>query len=380
MNKALPVILVLLLAATSQAFTLSVPERTTNVPTLGSRDIIVSMASDVKETVTVNLIDSQVWASLNQYIVNFEGGGQQKQVVVSVSPFRDTNLGLYRLTLMAESLQTKQKITKPIDISVYKGEVVDIEQIIVSGDPEPTGRLSVNVTVKNYMTVPSSTITLNGFVNSPSGKKIFEFRDVIDNINPDEKVSRINNFVLEKYAEAGAYSAFVTMNAGKDTSDVTKVFDVAAKSMVTDSSERTSTMFGFSKTITLTNVGNINANNVAIDEDISQIEGIFYSGDLPTNIHGDKYTWIVETIAPGQIVTVKYKIDYTSLFMFIVALIVIAWVIFFKLRTVRVKKYIIQKKELEEGEEFTVGIEVKNASGRKIDEITVTDLCHLYLI
>src|SRR3989338_8838053 len=35
------------------------------------------------------------------------------------------------------------------------------------------------------------------------------------------------------------------------------------------------------------------------------------------------------------------------------------------MKTVRIRKYIIQKKEIEEGEEFTVALEIKNSSGSK---------------
>jgi len=132
-------------------------------------------------------------------------------------------------------------------------------------------------------------------------------------------------------------------------------------------------MFGFTKTITIRNDGNAEADIVTITNDISAVEGVFYSGDLPARAEDGRYVWLVRGVAPGTVLTIEYKVDYTSLFAFMLAMIILGWVLFFKLRTVRIKKYIIQKKELEEGEEFTVGVEVRNASGSKKDEITVRD-------
>ena len=49
------------------------------------------------------------------------------------------------------------------------------------------------------------------------------------------------------------------------------------------------------------------------------------------------------------------------------------WIFFYKVRIIRIKKFILEKKFIEEGEEFTVGIEIANSTGRKIENVTVKD-------
>ena len=367
----LPVIIVLMLAATTHAFSFSAPDKTINVPTQGARDIILTLSSDTSEAITINLIDAKTWTSINQNLVNLQPGNKT-EVILTISPFADTTLGLYRVTLMAESLTTKQKIRKDLFISIYKGEVVDIEKIVVAGDTKPTGNVSVTVIVKNYKTVTSNEVVVNAVVSSPT-KNVFEFTEVIDNLDPDQKVSRTRTFNLGKYAEAGTYKVLATLVTGNETREVTQTFNVAAKPVIVTTEEKTPLLFGFSKRITITNDGNEIAPSVTATNQVSGIEGIFYSGADPTTKENGIYTWTIKDLAPGQTSVIEYRIDYTALFMFIVALIIIFWILFFKLRTVRIKKYIMQKKELEEGEEFTVGIEVKNASGKTSDEITVRD-------
>lgn len=374
MKRVLPVIvimLILLFGGATHAFTLSFPEKTVNVPTVGSRDVIITLSSDSAETVAVNLIDSKTWTSLDENLVRLVPG-ETKDVVLTVSPFQGTTIGLYKVTLIAESLATKQKVLKDIFINVYKGEVVDIEKIVVSGDTRPTGNVSITVFVKNYKTVPSNEVIISAVVSS-SSRKVFDFTEVIDSINPDQKVSRTRQFVLERYADAGTYRIGATLLAGNEIKEVTQTFTVAAKPVIITTEESTPLAFGFSKKITIRNDGNAEADTVTITNAISAVESVFYSGNLPSKIEDGQYIWLVRGIAAGEVITIEYKIDYTSLFMFILAIIILGWVLFFKLRTVRIKKYIIQKKELEEGEEFTVGIEVRNASGRKKDEIVVRD-------
>ena len=65
--------------------------------------------------------------------------------------------------------------------------------------------------------------------------------------------------------------------------------------------------------------------------------------------------------------------DYSPLFLFIVVVLIAVWLFFFKIRTLKIKKFMLEKKFIEEGEEFTVGIELSNASGRKVDDLTVRD-------
>ncbi len=367
----LPVVLVLLFAATSHAFSFGAPDKTINVPTQGARDVILTFSSDASETVAINLIDAKTWTSINQNLVRLEPDNKT-EVVLTISPFADTTLGLYRVTLIAESLTTKQKIRKDLFISVYKGEVVDIEKIVVAGDTKPTGNVNVTVMVKNYKTVTSNEVVVNAAVSSPA-KKIFEFTEVIDNLDPDEKVSRTRTFSLGKYAESGTYKVVATLIAGNESREVTQTFNVAAKPVIVMTEEKTPLLFGFSKKITVTNDGNEIALTVTVANPISGIESVFYSGTEPGTMQSGTYAWLLTNIAPGQTNVIEYRIDYTALFMFIVALIIVFWILFFKLRTVRIKKYIMQKKELEEGEEFTVGIEVKNASGKPAEEITVRD-------
>ncbi|MBI4170232.1 MAG: hypothetical protein HY514_00920 [Candidatus Aenigmarchaeota archaeon] len=374
MKRLLPVIVIMLIlffAGATHAFTLSFPEKTVNVPTVGARDVIITLRSDTAETVAVNLIDSKTWTSLNENLVRVVPG-ETEDVVLTVSPFQDTTTGLYKVTLIAESLATKQNILKDIFINVYKGEVVDIEKIVVSGDTRPTGDVSITVFVKNYKSVPANEVVINVVVSSPS-RKIFEFTEIIDNINPDQKVSRTRQFTLERGADTGTYRTVATLLTRNETKEVTQTFTVAAKPVIITTEETTPLMFGFSKKITIRNDGNAEADTVTITNAISGVESVFYSGNLPTRIEDGTYIWLVRGVTPGEVLTIGYKVDYTSLFMFILAIIILGWILFFKLRTVRIKKYIIQKKELEEGEEFTVGIEVKNASGRKKDEITVRD-------
>lgn len=175
-------------------------------------------------------------------------------------------------------------------------------------------------------------------------------------------------------AEGGTYRIDVTIGDGAEIRDVTQTFAVATKPILVTAAETAPLLFGFMKTITVRNDGNMIAENVPITAAVSGVEGVFFSGDAPVSREGGSYAWLATDLAPGATHTVRYSIDYAPFFLFVIAVIILLWYIFFKMRTVRIKKYIMQRKDIEEGAEFTVGVEVTNAAGRTFENLTVTDL------
>lgn len=372
MKRLLPILIVLLFASSAHAFTLNVPEATINVPTLGSVDWLIEVSSNTAETITLNLIDLNTWTSLSDNAVVLSPG-DTKDVVMTISPFRDTKQGLYKIRLAAESLATRQKDIKDIYINVFKGEIIAIERVTVSGNPTPTNELLLNISVKNYKTVPSNELRLVATVYSPS-KPVFSFMQNIENINPNDQVNVLRRFTLEKYAEAGTYMVIANLTNGTAANGTLQTFRVNQVDIPVTTERKTALLFGYEKTFTITNLGNMPSSSISINDQISPVDGVFFSGVMPTAVLGENYRWTFRDVSPGEIIVVSYKIDYLPLLIFIIAVIVAIWIVFIKLRTVRIKKYIMQKKELQEGEEFTVGIEIKNASGRKIGETVIKDL------
>ena len=78
-------------------------------------------------------------------------------------------------------------------------------------------------------------------------------------------------------------------------------------------------------------------------------------------------------MAADSTASLEYRIDYLPLILLLILIMLFAWFVLFKLRTLNVRKYILQKKTIREGTQFTVGIEIKNSTGKKISNLVIKD-------
>lgn len=366
------IVLMLLSAPVFAHFSVAVPEKTISVPTGGSRDVFLFVTSSFDDSFVLNLIDGKTWTSLGSNLVKV-GAGETKEVVFTVSPFINTGLGLYKVSFVAESVTTKDTKSGDLFISVTKGEMVDIEKIVIFGDTQPTGEVLISVNVKNYKLSPANDVVVKTSVSSPS-KKIKEYEDTLDRISTGEAVTINKTLLLGAGAEGGTYRIDTTVEEDGTVLSATQTFSVAKKPIIVIETESSPSIFGFTKTVTIRNDGNEIAKNVLVTDHISSLEAVFFSGTEPNEKKDGSYSWILTNVGVGASQTVKYSVDYSPLFLFIIALIILAWFVFFKMRTVRVKKYIMERKDIREGEEFTVGVEVKNAAGRNMDDVVAKDI------
>jgi hypothetical protein len=256
-----------------------------------------------------------------------------------------------------------------LSFAVNSDDNITIENIIIRGDLEPTGSVTAEIQIKNYGTVTMQNIILNTTVRSLS-KLVWNFYTVIDRLDPDETITVNDTFSLPEYTEAGEYRMNADLFYGGKTTGIEKKFSVAEKAVIKEDSENIFMIFGSGKRIVVKNYGNA-VGDAVITQNISVFGSMFFSGN-PTAIEGDTYKWVV-SLEQGEEKIVEYKTDYLPLFLVFVVIVVIAWVFLFKVRTIKITKHIIQKKSIERGEEFTIGLDLKNATGSRLTDITIKD-------
>jgi len=83
----------------------------------------------------------------------------------------------------------------------------------------------------------------------------------------------------------------------------------------------------------------------------------------------DGFTWNL-ALATCESRTIRYSVDYSPL-LALILLVFALWYIFFRMRTVRLKKIILQKQTVEKGTEFTVGVDLKTYV--KVKDVEVRD-------
>lgn len=352
-----------LFSSISFAFTASAPSQTFNVPLRTTNQIDIALTSNTDETVTANFIDSKPWITLSDSQVTL-AANKPKNLSVFVSPL-DTNEGLYKISIFFESLKTKELGKADIYVYVEKKGIVNIEKIVVTGSLQPLGSAKISIHVKNLKTVTVQSVEVTTDVLSPT-HKVGEIRQTIPRLDPDESSIVETTIYFDNQAESGSYSVNAVMKTQGETMTAGQTFNVQQKSVVQKTEERSSSLFGYSKRIYLTNNGNA-PGDFTVTEGIARLDRAFFSGDEPTEKSDAGYVWTMSGIKPGETKIIKYSIDFSPLFFFIIVLALAAWIYTTRFRTVKIKKYILQKKNIVEGEEFTVAVEVTNSSGRQTD-------------
>jgi hypothetical protein len=370
-TTAVPVLLALLLLIPSAtlAFTAAAPVSTIKLKAIAETKIPVTITSTSSDVLTATILDAKPWMGLNETQFAVQPGTRTVDLVVT--PFPDVILGVYGIPIVFKSLVTSQEQRVTVFINVERGDVLNIERITISGSFEPLGSARVSVPVRNYKPVSVDAPSLFVRVTSPDGIILSEFTHTFQRLDPDETEAADFNLFFEKNAPAGSYEVYARLSYLSETDEYRQTFDLQSKPLIQRESRRSPTLFGFEKRIILTNNGNA-AGEEIVTEYLSSVESAFFSGDTPTLKTSGVYTWVVRGVQPGETRYVVYRIDYTPLFLLIIALLIGAWIFFFKLRTIRVRKHILHKKKIEAGEEFTIAVEVMNKLGGKID-VAVSD-------
>ncbi|MFH0832997.1 MAG: hypothetical protein V1900_04725 [Candidatus Aenigmatarchaeota archaeon] len=351
-----------MLANVSLAFTVNVSKEAINVPIKSSRTIDVSVYSPVSEKITFSIIGAESWMLLaeSQLAIN---AGETKKTTLYLEP-KETIVMNKQITLSAKS-NTGEKVEKTIYISVVKSEGIDFDKLVVTGNLEPNGDITIQADVKNYGDVTKQNIIVDITVFTKTDA-VYEEKDVIGKLDPGRDETVEKSFTLKKYAGAGEY----TVSASVDGKTMQQKFVVPSIAVWDQDVKVVQSLLGYEKTIKIFNYGN-KEDKLLISEDISGLESLFYYGTKPDHTE-DVFGWDVR-LNPGDTAVISYKIDYSLMISFLIVMLLASWIAFYRVNTVRMKKYIMQKKTIEKDEEYTVGINLNNGTGSKAEHVVVKD-------
>lgn len=367
--------IIVILAHATFAFEMDATDQTFVVSSGGSNEIRISVNSATDDKITLDLIDETPWMTLNTSQLDIKKG-QSRETLLYVSPYSTTSPGVYKVTVAGESLITNEKKLKDIFISVTRGEGVEVEKIEVSGNLEPLGNAVIKYYVKNLGSVALKDVTVMSTIRSPSG--VFaESQDAID-LAPEERGIIEKFYALDSQQEAADYTVMAEVyQGGKLLDRFEQGFTIPKKTVIRQKMDQKTSLFRKEYQVTVTNHGNDVSDSTVITGSVGNFESYFYTGTPPTSVEGNVYIWDIRGLKPGETSVIMYAVDLTPFYLFIAASILMIWLFFFKMRIVRIKKFIMQKKLIEEGEEFTVGLELANKTGDTVEEVTVKDLVPL---
>ena len=370
-------IIILLSGVVLADFSLSTTKDSFSVVIGSTQEIDLNISSTIDDILSINVNplispSGKSWVTLSDSALHFNAG-ESKIVKAYLSPPEDVIQTSYTLRFTVQSSSTGEKNYKDVYITISKGDIVGVIEINVTGNTEPTGTLSISFLVRNVGTVPINGIKVYCDVFSPKEEEIATATYDIEILQPGESKNLIKTIKLEAGAIAGTYKIVVKTATTKGIMDSdVKYFVVPSKAVIEYKNESFTSLIGPGKRIIVTNNGNKISDTIEIRENLGLLS-MFYQGQVPTSKEGDVYIFSVGQLRPGESAIITYEINYLLAAVVIIVIVMLAWFILYKFKTVQVRKYIIQKKEIEEGEEFTVGIDIRNNTGRYVSNVVVKD-------
>lgn len=371
MKKLLALFVMLLFAGAAFAYTLEYTQDTIRVPVSGMRQTDVRISSDSDDSFILSPADAKTWVTTDKTIVPVSKG-KSSNFTVFISPTLNVPGGLHKISFDVESRSTKERKRADLYAFVYKSEGIETEGVFLAGDLIPSGTVSVRFSLRNIGDVKVQNINVKTTAYSPEGK-IYEVSDTM-NLDPQDTKTLEKSFSLKENAPPGEYSINIKVTQLETVlGDTTEKFVVAKKAVLKDLTTTKINLLKKEKVFLFKNVGNDVSEPLLLAEKITKFDSNFFKGDSPERTEGDTYVWTLPSVAPGGLASIKYSLDYSPLFYTLIVIFGLLWLYLTRFRTLKVSKYILQKKHIREGEEFTVGVEVKNYSGSSIESAEVYD-------
>ncbi|MBI4015027.1 MAG: hypothetical protein HY365_03680 [Candidatus Aenigmarchaeota archaeon] len=346
------------------AATMELEKTSYRVPLGATEAINIMLNGTANETTLLSVGGEKTWTILSVQSVALEKG-ERKNVTLFLSPGREVIANVnYKFTITARTLGSGEETSETIFVFVSKDEFVDIDRTSVSGQFYPTGTIAAKAYVKNFKRASVQDVSVNMTFRGPQGVIAIESTK-IPLIDPTETNEAGLTFTVPDNMPKGAYRIIISISAKDLQTSAEQEFDVEEKAVLDERVEPVAFLTGYGQKITVVNRGNV-AGSHSVERAVSDVERMFFSGTEPSE-KSAMYVWNVDNLGAGASAEIEYKIDFLPAVLTLVALIAAAWYILYKLRIVHLRKYIIQKKVIQEGTEFTVGVDVKNWTGATTD-------------
>ncbi len=349
----------------ASTFTVASSAESISVPAGSSGYFEFNITSDADDVFSVT-VDGRPWTTVDN-IRPVSKARVPETMMLYAKPGIDVAPGVYKIDIIFKSLTTDLQIEKRMYVTVSREKKVAIEKITVSGSLEPAGRVEITTYIRNFEDVTVTNVVVKGDVRSPEAK-IASIHEVVNEIDPGQSIELKRVLVLPAQAEAGKYRIGIEMSYSNRTESYAQLFIVTSKEQFEKTVSDFLVFLGYGRLITIENKGNLPGSISVHDQ-----AGWFYAGPAPDKNEGNTYYWELRDIQPGEKRSIRYEINYVPLLVLIIILAIVIWALMFKIRTIRIRKFIMQRKHIREGTEFTVGIDIRNSSGRAAKDVVIMD-------
>ena len=341
-------------------------------------DILVTNNRGVKDTFYFSLWGGpSVWTTLDVPWVTLKTG-ETTDITLNIEPPRDTEIGTHVLTFSVLSLNSDVTESKDIYLDVLRGSdifIYDIElekQTFKPGDTIIIKPTISNLNKENALEVIASTRILKDDL-------IVEKFDESVKIEPKSSKKLTYSVGIKNVNEPGDYEIKVVVKneLNKILDERKTTFKIETVHKIDEEKETKNSILYSDVVIRVTNNGNYVEKNFYVTESMPTISKNFFYPEIEPVSEEEKenriiYKWLIDELKPGQTITIKYQLRFTSVVItacvLIIAVIWIVWLFF---------KPIIKKSYfgfLAEKQEITVSLTLKNKGRKILNNLIVKDI------
>lgn len=364
------IVLLLMVNLAFASFSVSLEPETIKVKAGQKANVNIKILSTYSDKFSISITGWKPWFTLSDSVVQVNAN-KEKSVILYLSPYLSVKQGLYSIKINIKAQATGEQKKLDYNIEVKKNFLAEATNIKISGTPKPKENITINYDIVNRGSEPLNDLKIK-FILKRATETLAENEHEIKFLNLSGSRSFEESYGFGPMADAGVYTVQIeTVYIGQKLSIYSKNFEVQSVSIIETDKKYETVSLGKRMIVMASNTGNEVAKNVEIKEPISWFDKIFYDGEGV--VKAGSVVWTVSEIAPGATAELVYQVSYVPLFIFLILLVVALWFYFFKVRVIRIKKFVIEKKEIKTASIFTIGINVKNNCATDADDVVIRD-------
>lgn len=364
----------------SQDILITVPQKSTTIYAgqTNTLDILIKNNRAVKDTFYFSLWGGpSIWTTTNKPWVNLDAG-EATDIILNIEPPRDAEVGTQLLTFSVLSLNSNITESKEIYLDVVRGSDIFIYDIELE---KQTFRPGDTVMIRPTL----SNLNKNDALEVLVSTQILKNNLIVQNFDESIKIEPMSSkkltysFSVKNTNEPGEYEIQVaaknTLNKILDERKTT--FNIEAIHKIDEEKETKNSILYSDVTIKITNNGNSIEKNFYVTESMPSVSKNFFYPEIEPTSQEEKenrivYKWVINELDPGQTITIKYQLRFTSVVIISCILIIaIVWVVWLFFRPTLKKNYI---GALAEKQQITISLNLKNKGRKILNNVIVKDI------
>jgi len=377
---SISVFMLLFISVRAEDILITSPEKSVTVYAgkTNTLDVLVKNNRGVTDTFYFSLWGGpSVWTTLDVPWVSLDAD-KTTDVTLKIEPPRDAEIGTHVLTFSVLSLNSDVSESKDIYLDVLRGSDIFITDIELE---KQTFKPGDTIIMKPILSNLNKNDALEALVSTRILKDDLVVQKFDESIKIEPRTSKklTYSFEVKNINEPGDYEIKVVAKneLNKILDERKTTFKIETIHKIDEEKETKNSVLYSDAVIRITNNGNSIEKNFYVTESMPAISKNFFYPEIEPASEEEKenriiYEWLIDELKPGQTITIRYQLRFTSVVVTACILIIaVIWIVWLFFKPMIKKDYIGL---LTGSQEITVSLTLKNKSRKTIKNVIIKDI------